>query len=323
MEPWRKIILPNNYAINATLRDVDGDDAFPAVAQVHVDNVSGGAVNLKNLEVNGEGFGMNSTYFVGIYYEASSGTINQAITSFQTGADTGAPSVFGIGMFIQGGASKPSVTVENSSIHDFSVFGIYAVGLTTAPDLKVTIENNNVSSPQSDIVLTMGQGTDPTVSGNVVDGGVGGIVVIASTGSITGNTVLGSSVGIALTADGPSVKSNKISNTIDDGIFVGAELSLKTSVIEDNTIMTVIQPGWLDVTGTGIELSCDKVASGHVKSNTLMDSLYGYGDAPPGFTGTNTYAGVVTPVQTCASDVPSQKASLAARLKVLSQLRVQ
>jgi hypothetical protein len=94
-------------------------------------------------------------------------------------------------------------------------------------------------------------------------------------------------------------------------------------VIEDNTIMTVLQPGSLDITGTGIELNCIKVSSGHVKSNTLMDSLYGYGDAPPGFTGTNTYAGVVTPVQTCASDVPSQKASLAARLKVLSQLRVQ
>jgi len=317
-----QIILPNNFAINATLRDVDGD-LLPAVAQVYVNNVSGGAVNLKNLEVNGEGFGMNSTYFVGIFYEASSGTIDQVITSFQTGADTGATVVSGFGMFIQGGSSKPSVTVENSSIHDFNVGGIYAVGVTTAPDLKVTIENNNFSTPHSNTALTVEQGTDPTVSGNIVNGGFFGINVDASTGSITGNTVLGSSVGIALTADGASVKSNKIFNTIDDGIYVGSELSLKTSVIEDNTIMTVIQPGSLDVTGTGIELSCDKVASGHVKSNTLMDSLYGYADAPAGFTGSNTYAGVVTPVTTCANNAPSEKASLAARVKSLGQLRVQ
>ena len=314
-----QIILPDGYAINATIRDLDGDDAFPAVAQVHVNNVSGGVVNLTNLEVNGMGFSMNSTYFVGIYYEASSGTINQVITSFQTGADTGATLVGGFGMYIQGGGSKPSVTVENSSIHDFNLRGIYAVGLTTAPDLKVTLENNNVSSPQSDIVLTVEQGTDPTVKGNVVNGGVGGIVVNASTGSITDNTVLGSEFGISVGADGPSVKSNKIFNTIGDGIYVGLGLSLKASVIEDNTIMTVIQPGSLDVTGRGIELNCAKVSPGHVKSNTVMDSLYGYGDVPTGFTGSGTYAGVVTPVTPCDNNAPSEKASLAARLKLLSQ----
>jgi hypothetical protein len=314
-----RIILPDTYAINAAL---GGSAPVPAVAQVHVNNVSGGAVNLKNLEVNGMGFSMNSTNFVGIFYEESSGSINQVITSFQTGADTGAANVFGYGMYIQGDASKPSVTVENSSIHDFNGWGIFAAGVTTAPDLKVTIENNNVSSPQNEIALDVDPGTDPTVSGNVVKSGFGGIVVNASTGSITGNTVLGGNYGIIVNFDGSSVKSNKIFNTIDGGIYVGSA-SLKASLIEDNTIMTVIQPGSLDVTGTGIELNCVNVTSGHVNSNTLMDSLYGYGDAPPGFTGSNTYAGVVTPVQTCANDAPSQKASLATRLKLLSQLRVQ
>jgi hypothetical protein len=120
---------------------------------------------------------------------------------------------------------------------------------------------------------------------------------------------------------GPAVKSNKILDTIDEGIDVGP--NLKASVIEDNTIMTVIQPGSLDVTGTGIELNCNKVSSGHVKSNTLVDSLYGYGDAPAGFTGSNTYVGVVIQVSTCASDAPLNKASAAARLKLLGQSRGQ
>ena len=113
------------------------------------------------------------------------------------------------------------------------------------------------------------------------------------------------------------MKSNNILDTIDEGIDVGP--NLKASVIEDNTIMTVIRPGSLDVTGTGIELNCNKVSSGHVKSNTLVDSLYGYGDAPAGFTGSNTYVGVVTQVSTCASDAPLNKASAAARLKLLGQ----
>lgn len=214
--------------------------------------MSGGAVNLTNLDVNGMGFGMNSTCLVGIFYEESSGRINQVITSSQTGADTDATLVSGFGMFIQGGSSKPSVTVENSSIHDFNAGGIYAVGFSKAPDLTVTIENNNISTSQSNTftIVTVEQGTDATVSGNVVNGGLIGINIDAPAGSITGNTVLGSGTGISLGADGPSVKSNKIFNTIYYGIDVGP--SLKASVIQGNTIMTVIQPGSLDVTGTGM-----------------------------------------------------------------------
>jgi hypothetical protein len=315
-----QIILPGTYAINAALEG--GSAPVPAVAQVHVNNVSGGAVNLKNLEVNGMGFSMSSMSFVGIFYEESSGTINQVITSFQTGADTNATLVSGFGMFIQGGSSKPSVTVENSSIHDFNLGGIYAIGLTKVPDLKVTIENNNISTSQSNTfaIVSVEQGTDAAVSGNVVNGGLTGININAPAGSIADNTILGSGIRISLGADGPSVKSNKIFNTIDYGIGVGP--SLKASVIEGNTIMTVIQPGSLDVTGTGIELNCNKVSSGHVNSNTLMDSLYGYGDAPAGFTGSNTYVGVVTQVTTCANDAPSKKASPAARL-LLGQSRGQ
>ena len=73
----------------------------------------------------------------------------------------GATNVVGWGMWIQGGSSKPSVTVENSSVHDFSGVGILAVGETAAPDLTVTIKNNNVSSDAAstnDVVVEEGTG---------------------------------------------------------------------------------------------------------------------------------------------------------------------
>jgi hypothetical protein len=299
--------------------DADGD-LIAAVAQVYVNNVSGGSVNLTNLQVNGMGYGSAADFFVGIFYEGSLGTINQVITSSQN--NNSATNVTGFGMWIQGGSSKPSVTVENSSMHDFTQCGLYAVGTTTAPDLTVTIKNNNVSSAlQTSYNLVVEEGTDPTVSGNVVNGGYTGIYIDAPTGSITGNTVLGSLLGITLVADGPSVKSNSIFNTIDYGIYVAT--SIKASEVESNTIRTVNQPGSLDVTGTGIDLGCNSVSSSKVNSNTLMDLNYGYGDAPAGFGGSNTYVGVVSDVATCTSDNVSKKASAAARLKLLGQSRGQ
>lgn len=50
-----------------------------------------------------------------------------------------------------------------------------------------------------------------------------------------------------------------------------------------------------------------------------MDSYYGYGDAPAGFGGSNTYLGVISDVATCASGAVSKKASAATPLKLRGQ----
>jgi hypothetical protein len=39
-----------------------------------------------------------------------------------------------------------------------------------------------------------------------------------------------------------------------------------------------------------------------------MDANYGYGDAPAGFAGSNTYLGVLFKVGTCADESVAQKA---------------
>jgi parallel beta-helix repeat protein len=311
-----QIILPASPTANATIAGGQS-----VTAQVYVNNVSGGSVNLTNLDVNGMGFGSyGEGYIVGVLYNDSSGTINHVITSSQN-ANSGSAgvTVIGFGMYILGGSSKPSVTVENSSVHDFTQAGIFAVGTTTAADLTVSIKNNVISSAsQSTYNLVVEEGSDPTVSGNVVSGGLFGILIVSSEGSITGNTVLGSYVGIDLSADGPSVTSNNIYGTIQDGIDVQVP-SLKASVVENNTIKTVNQPGSTVTTGTGIELNCNNISSSKVNSNTIMDASLGYGDAPAGFAGSNTYLGLYTEVgtSTCTSDSVSSKARSAARLKLL------
>jgi hypothetical protein len=350
-------IMPGSTGLNVNAHVFGGDQ--PVVAQVYVDHVTGGNVNLTNLNVNGmnqNAGGTSPTFFVGILYEQSSGTINQVVTSSQNGMYD-----VGYGILIEGGSSDPSVTVENSSIYEFTGGyggdGIYAIGgsTATAPDLTVTIKNNFISSPPpttgapSSYNLVVEQFTDPTVSGNVVNGGLVGIYVDTPKGSITGNslfgslsgilitspddtaeegtgltvsgnTVVGSQYGIQLLADGPSVTSNNILNSGVDGIEVDllGGVTLHTSTVENNTIKTV-QLG----AGTGIELNCNTVSSSLVHSNTMMDSYSGYGDAPAGFSGSNTYLGVISDVTPCTSESVSRKASAAPRPKLLGQLRGQ
>jgi hypothetical protein len=313
-----QIELPSGYTVNASVISDGGTE--PAIAQVYVNDVSGGSVNLTKLNVNGVGFETNDSIFIGVLYNQSSGTINQVTTSAQN-ASGGATNIDGIGMWIQGGSSTPSVTVENSSVHDFTGVGILAVGETAAPDLNVTIKNNNVSSDvagTNDVVVE--EGTDPTVSGNIVSGGNYEIITLAPTGSITGNTFLGSQIGIELAADGVSVKSNNIYGAVTYGIDVSAT-ALKSSTVENNTIRTVKSPASDDSDGIGIELHGNKISSSLVNSNTILDSFEGYGDAPAGFTGGNTYVGLFFDVATCDSASVFSKASPAAGLKLLGQPR--
>ncbi len=339
-----QIILPDDYTANVTLTDAFGDSFPTAVAQVYVKNVIGGAVNLTNLDVNGMNQSAVGSYFVGVVYQGSSGTINHVITSSQNGTSS-----IGFGMWIEGGSSKPSVTVEDCSMHDFTASAIFATGTTLAPNLTVTIENNDVASnagANSDVYnLVAEAGTNAMLSENVVNGGITGIYIDTPTGSITGNTVVGSGTGIAiaspddsgeegtglavsgntisgsqigiqLVADGPSVTSNRIFNSVTDGIVV--YFSVEKSVVENNVIRTVNAPGSIDSTGTGIELKCNKTSSSLVHSNTIVDANLGYGDAPAGFTGSNTYIGVVTDVGNCINDAVSSKPSAAPPLKPLA-----
>ena len=269
----------------------------PAAAQIFVDN-AGGSVNLTNLVVNGVANGQSGSgaFVIGILYQQTPGTINHVIAFNQNGANT-----VGWGIYLQGGSSDPLVTVENCSLYDFSQGAIWAIGTTDAPNLRAVIENNFVSSAsQSTYDIVAEESTNATVSGNVVSGGLYGIYIVTTEGSVSGNTILGSEIGIDLTVDGASVKSNKMYGTILTGITIEAP-SLSVSVVQGNTIRSVMNPN--QGGGTGIDLGCHNISSSLVHSNTFMDSIYGYGNAPAGFSGSNTFSGVFTEIDlvSCAN----------------------
>jgi hypothetical protein len=318
-----EIVLPSGYTTNATLNN-EGD-SFPAVVQVYVNNVSDGAVNLSNLAVTGGASGMSDVAVIGVVYQQSSGIINNLVTSHQDGPSVpaigGTANISGWGMWILGGSSHPSVTVENSSFRNFNMGGIYASidTDTTGPELTLAIKNSVFSAvSEGNIDITVDEGADATISGNIINGGSAGILEDSSSGLITGNTILGSQFGIMMTADGASLTSNNILGATQVGIDVSVP-TLSTSKVEKNTIKTVKSPGEPDSTGTAIDLRCSNLSASQVNSNVLMDAYYGYANAPAGFAGSNTYLGVVSEVATCTSPSVTSQRSAAARLKVLQQ----
>jgi hypothetical protein len=293
-----QIMLPASYAQDATLNEGSGV-LIAAMAQVHVKNVSGGPVNLESLEVNGSGIGKTAAYLAGIFYENSAGTIDKVVAASQNDNPTG--TLMGFGIWIQGGSSRPSVTVQNSSIRDFAIAGINAVGPGSATDLNVTIDNNNISAPlDTGAGIVLEGNMTSTVSGNVITGSYTGIYSRSVGESILGNTILGSDYGILLETDGATIESNRIYNALYTGIFLAIlSPSLEVSKIENNTVASVNLPGSPFTTGEGIDLNCKAVSSSNVNSNTLVDLNYGYTHAPLGFGTGNSYAGVFEQVATC------------------------
>jgi len=314
----RIVTPPGGLKVNASV--YTGDNVLdPAAAQIYVKNASG-SVNLANLNVNGIANGQSGSgaLLIGILFQQSSGTINHVITFNQNGQNT-----VGWGIFLEGGSSDPSVTVENCSQYNFSQGAIWAIGTTDTPNLRAAIENNVASSAsQSTYNIVMEEGTNATVSGNVVSGGLYGIYIVTPEGSVSNNTILGSEIGIDLTVDGVSVKSNKIYGTILAGISIDAP-SLSVSAVQSNTIKTVTNPN--QGGGTGIQLNCHNISSSQVHSNNFMDSSYGYGNAPAGFSGSNTYFGVISEIDlaSCTNGSTSSEASAAVLPRWLTESRPQ
>jgi parallel beta-helix repeat protein len=283
---------------NAT---INGSD--PAAVHVFVKNATG-AVNLTNLMVDSTGnHVMSGVFLVGVLYQHTSGTVNHVIAVHQQANNVG------FGIYMEGGSSNPSVTVENCSVHDFDLGGIYVTGPNGPTDvigqgdatenvtgqITAKVENNFVSSlVDSAHNMLFGSSTLDTVTGNLSIAGTAfpgtfGIVVDANAGSVfSNNTIIGTQEGISLQDDGPSLKSNKMYNLTGDGIFLNVKLA--TSQITGNIIQ--------DTLFDGIDLNCKTVGT-LVHSNTFEYLATGYLSAATGFAGSNTYVATQNDVSAC------------------------
>jgi Right handed beta helix region len=231
--------------------------------------VSGASpVNISNITVDGTG----TSKATGIYYKNSTGTLNHVETRFQEN-----------GIYVDGGTG--TVTIENSNVHSFSRYGIFASG-SSGTGFSVTVQGNTViAEPTASVGIDsdMGVGADLslTISSNFVSGpskGTG-IVINAATGSVSNNTITAATHGIATESVVP-VTSNAIYNVSGTAI----ELESSVAKVQGNTITQA---------ENGIDYEC--IAGSNVGSNTIsVIHSTGIIDVPKAATTTNTYYNVPT-----------------------------
>jgi parallel beta-helix repeat protein len=261
-------VPPNGLAINTTL--IEG--GYQIAAQVLV-TAGTPSVNITNMTVDGSGGNPSGAFLVGIVYDiGTSGTVNKVTTRNQT-------SVTSIGIVAQNSlAINGAVTIENSSIHDATFYGIYAVSNQTPPTLTATIRGNRVSTTP-----ITGNGirdeSAGTVVGNVINATSDGIDVLSgSTATVVANTVSNTQRGVTVSGPANFVKSNTIFNSS----IAGIQLYGNGATVENNNITEA---------PVGIEFGC---FTGTVSGNTINDASTGIDAVPTSFSLVNTFQNVDT-----------------------------
>ncbi|MBZ5656053.1 MAG: DUF1565 domain-containing protein [Acidobacteriia bacterium] len=249
----------------------------PVGAQVLVDSVTGGDVNIRNITVDGTNDGTSPiSYLAGIVYQDSSGTVNRVTARNQAGVG-----FYSTGVWLRG-SSDPSVTVENSDIHDFDFDGILSGEVGGFPSsLTTTIKGNQVlARPDcacSGIFLQ--SGTRNTVTANFIADALSGIYMETGvTGSISANTLMSNYYGVTSGADGSSITSNKIFGGSTAITAYG-----NTTQVQSNTIV---------MSKFGIDFDCH--SNPDVNANTMNDVTVGVVNVPPGVSTKNSYFNVGT-----------------------------
>jgi hypothetical protein len=259
------------------------DDMGDAIAAQLLVEVNPGPVQISNVTFDASNNQVSSdAYIAGIFFQSSAGTINHVVTRNQIGGDGG------VGVWIEGGASNPRVTLENSSIHDFDDIGIWTQTNAASSQLTAIVERNFVNGETSSGLIApmdvaLGKGSTNTASDNYLASGQTGVFVSGgASGTVAGNNLVINGGAIAIGGDGLtggtiSVTNNDIFYSSVEGIVVNGGLP----AVQHNTIAHV---------PIGIEFACN--ADGNVKSNTIMDTSIAIDNLPVGFSSSNSYFNV-------------------------------
>jgi hypothetical protein len=262
--------------------NAEGDGSFPAsiAAQILVSHVSG--VTISNLTLDAANNGVSNGNPAGIFFQDSSGTINRVTTRDQSG--TGG----GVGIWVEGGADGPTVTVENSGVYNYDNNGIYAEAMQGSfggvPTLTVVIESNDVDGSGE---CCHGQGINvygeiaATVKNNVVAKNLSYGIILGGqslpSGSVTSNTLVDNG-GEGIAAIGAlTVSSNKIWGSATAVDVFGSV------TVQSNSIFN---------SQTAINFECE--ATPTVSSNTINGAVTGLASVPVSVGSSNTYVNVGT-----------------------------
>lgn len=265
---------------------VANDVGYPyqIAAQIWVNNVPSGTVNITNITVDASGNGVPAgPYVVGIFYESANGTVNRVAVKNQRGNGTG------VGIWEGANNQSSNVTIENCSVQDYDYEGILLQNSGADawnPMVTGWIKGNQVTSSylayphNSSGIAIGGGGNNVTVTNNLlVNSGALGIYAGMGPDVISGNTVIGGDVGISIggydVLFGVSATANKIFGS-STGISVYSNLAtVKSNTITNSTV--------------GIDFQC---TFSNVLSNIIMESGTALNTVPMGLASPNTYFNV-------------------------------
>jgi len=249
--------------------------------QIVVQDAAG--VTIRDIAVDGSNNGLVScsVTFVGILFENASGLVDQAATRHQTFA--GNPTCDGRGIEVRTDTGLSStVTIQNSTVHDFQFEGIRALGRGTAVAVKNTSVSGVLFSQTSSNNIDFFEGASGSVTASwIVDAqfaplvypnfnsGAWGILIDCASGvSLTGNTISDTQSGIVMlsslcsTASSPNADNNNASGNFITGshLFEGVYVCGNNNTVENNFINSS------DESAVDVETRCN---AGSGNNNTV------------------------------------------------------
>jgi hypothetical protein len=274
------VILPPLTGLLQNTTDLRG----PVAAQILVQDTPG-PVLISNLTVDGTGNQISgcSADVRGIVYQNASGRINHVAVRNDVPGDVPSGCQSGQGIVVEADTGTSTVTVENSSVHNYNKNGIVAryAGATMTAIANYVRGNGVVASggaAQNGIEIAFGA-TGKVTNNSVIDNIYGDVTVATSSDillfdaaetsgiTVSGNTVGDSNIPIALETDtasqgdGVTVSTNKIfGGTTLDGI----DVCTNGNTIKTNTIA--------DTTQSGLHL--DESCGGTGNTNTISGNTF-------------------------------------------------
>ena len=272
-------------------------------AQIWVHDTS--AVTISNLTVDGSGNGIStcSPDLVGVYYQDASGVVNHIVARNQTAGLTSPLNgcQWGLGVFVQSGVSPvtgksgtSTVTVLNSSVHDFQKNGITGneVGTTMNAVLN-QVRGQGLTTGAAENGIQIADGAEGKVANNsVIDliyspcvsisdcaATASGILVDDSQGiNITSNHVGNTQGGIAIVGDGASSADNQtISGNVLDGtlVFDGIDVCGSNGGTINNNIVAGSGQSAIHLDSTCTSIGGPAGGGASVSGNTLNEACAG------------------------------------------------
>lgn len=279
------VILPP--ATGLVANTVDVDTGKPIAAQLLVQNA--GPVSISNLTVDGTGNAITgcSPDLQGILFQNATGTVKHVAVRNQI--PNGIPNGCQIGesIYVQTAAGHSStVTVENSSVHNYNKNGITGNDLNTNLILTLNYVQGAGVVPVPGAAqngIQLGYGATGTIKANTVIDNIYGDPTVAASAdillydaaensnvTISRNTVGNSQLPIALytdtagVGDGVSVTGNKVFGA---STYDGIDVCTNGNTVTGNTIVNSAE------SGVHLDAACGSTGQNNtVTGNTILES---------------------------------------------------